>query len=205
MKIQTILITLLFCSTTLFGQTKKESQNPPPPTSFDKNHQCGKTHKYSFADRLKNYPFDKANAVLIVSFNYSVVETYIITPNNKDSTAIYSEGRLPIKDDTLSYADLAEKFKLNEKQIDSLTNILFNYDYKGKIEFELTSLCFDPHNAIVFLDNNGKMFEYIEICFLCDRINVSSEKIKTGNFCHGKYELLKTYFRQIGLKIGVEK
>lgn len=189
-----ILIGLLIFSGAVYGQTKRSSKYPPPPSLNDKNAACTKNHQFSPKDRLKNYPFNEADSVLIVSFDYS----------SADTTIFYKSGRLPIKADTLCYAGLSEKFILSVKQINSLTDILYNYDYIGKVEFEKNTNCYDPHNAIVFLDKQGKMFEYIEICFLCERHEKSSPKIKTGNFCDGKYDLLKKYFKQVGLTIGIE-
>ena len=121
-----ILIGLLIFSGAVYGQTKRSSKYPPPPSLNDKNAECTKNHQFSPKDRLKNYPFNEADSVLIVSFDYS----------SADTTIFYKSGRLPIKADTLCYAGLSEKVILSVKQINSLTDILYNYDYIGKVEFE---------------------------------------------------------------------
>ncbi len=162
---------------------------------------CLRTHNYKLIERLTNYPFDKAKAILFVSFNYSKPGNYLIEKN--DTIEIYIEGTLPIKNKNLSYQDLLENIRLSDENIDSLTRILYNYDYSVNNLSELNRNCYDPHNAIVFLDEKGKMFEYIELCFLCDNHKLSSPNLKTGNFCQGKYEMLKNYFRELGLTKGI--
>lgn len=195
-------ILLFICtvfSMSIFGQSKR---SPAPPT-IKNNYGCEKKHDYLPKDRLKNYPFDHAKNILIVSFDYQEEDTSSYIINGRDTIKSYSNGRIPIKNKTLNNQFIKEKFTLNPSQVDSLTDILFNYDYREKTTIATSSECFDPHHAIVFTNKEGKIIEYIEICFLCSNIYSSSAKINPGNFCEGKYNLLKKLFRKIGVKVNL--
>jgi hypothetical protein len=52
------------------------------------------------------------------------------------------------------------------------------------------------------MDANGKVTQYIELCFECQRSYLSSRKIKNAIYCEQKYELLKNYFLSQGIKYG---
>lgn len=199
-----IILLLIFVAGTVSAQRKKtENIIPPPPPSNDTNYACDKKHNLSASERLKNYPFNKAKSVMLVSFDNNFLE-YIISPGSKDTTTSYNYGgKLPVENDTLCFSKLKEKIILSKAQIDSLTDILFNYDFKGEVNYGINHDCYEPHNAIVFLNAKDKMFEFIEICFLCDGNRTSSKRVSTGKFCGGKYELLRDYFSNVGLRIGV--
>lgn len=64
--------------------------------------------------------------------------------------------------------------------------------------------CFDPRNAILFYDKAGKPLAFIAICYQCRKASVSEEKIKIGDPCRDKMELLKQFFREAGIKYGVQ-
>ena len=50
--------------------------------------------------------------------------------------------------------------------------------------------------------SDGKAFEFIELCFECSGLRLSSEKIKTGEFCDQKYEMIKDFFLRHGVEFG---
>ena len=201
MKKNIILNLFILYAVSTVGQNVNGDNLSRPSLKNNDEGICLRTHNYELTERLTNYPFNKAKAILFVSFIYSKPGNYLIEKN--DTIEIYTEGTLPIKNKNLSYQDLLENIKLSLENIDSLTKILFNYDYSASIQSEQISNCYDPHNAIVFLDESGKMFEYIELCFLCDNHKLSSPNVKTGNFCQGKYEMLRNYFRELGLTKGI--
>ena len=154
-----------------------------------RNHGCKVVHSDNADDRLKNYPFRQAAEIRLVSFSYL-----------PDST-VY-EYRLPELNGKVDLTKMAETVTLNRTQIDSLTHILFDVGYRGKIKFESLTGCYNPRNAILFLDSSGNVFEFVEICFECNRNRISSDRINTGEFCSGKYSLLQDFFLKSGIEFG---
>lgn len=154
-----------------------------------KNHECAYTGKFTAADRQKQYPYNVASKVLLVSFD---------SLEGGNFTHV-----LHMKNGEVNLSALKENIELSKSEIDSLTDILFNLNYSGKILITSSTGCYDPHNAILFADANGKIFEFMEICFGCDKIRVSDERIEFGEPCSGKYEAIKDLFKSTGIKIGI--
>ncbi|MBO9675935.1 MAG: hypothetical protein J7577_21000 [Sphingobacteriaceae bacterium] len=113
------------------------------------------------------------------------------------------------KNKKLDLTRLKEKKVLSALEVDKLTNILYNFGYTSTKSYKGLLIaksdgyrCYEPRNAIAFLDENGLITEYIEICFECQRSKVSSEKISIGELCENKFELIRKYFHTIGIKYG---
>lgn len=64
--------------------------------------------------------------------------------------------------------------------------------------------CFNPRNAILFYDNRGNVYEKFIICFECERYRTDHEDINFGDFCEGKWELLKAFFKSAGIQHGIQ-
>ena len=190
-------ITGIVISTLTFGQKTKEISEAPPTLTKREikreklNHDCKAVDKFSPSQRLEFYPFNTASEVRLVSFD-----------NKPDSSF---EHRIPETNGEVDLSRLKELKTLNKEQFDSLTYLLFNVGYRGKISTLEGTGCYNPRNAILFINSNGKAFEFIELCFECSGLRLSSDKIKTGEFCNQKYELLKSFFIQRGIKIGTAK
>jgi hypothetical protein len=155
----------------------------------ERNHGCVKNHNYSFAARLKNYPFNLSSGIQLVSFN----ENEAI---DKDS--------LPRQNDTICYSRLNEIKTVTFSQVDKLTDILYNYGFRGNTHIMTIMDCYNPRNAIIFLDKNGKAFEYIEICFECRQTRESSPRISLGELCDQKLNMLKDLFNKAGIEYGIK-
>ena len=48
-----------------------------------------------------------------------------------------------------------------------------------------------------------KVFEFIEICFECDRTRESSNRVSLGTGCNQKLQLIRNYFKAVGINFGV--
>ena len=122
----------------------------------------------------------------------------------------YYRDSLPRKNDTVVYSKLFEVKALTQTQVDTLTDLIYNYGYKlkykpkGKVYFIGSIMnCYNPRNAILFLDKEQKVFEFIEICFECDNTRESSKHVSLGTDCNQKLQLIKNLFRSVGIEFGV--
>jgi hypothetical protein len=114
---------------------------------------------------------------------------------------IFTGGnRIPIIEDTVDYSKLDKIKAINDAETDTLTDILYNIGYKRAVKVSLSS-CYDPRNAILFIDNTGRTFAYIEICFECNGYRLSSSEIITGEFCSQKYDYLRLFFERNGISV----
>ncbi len=158
----------------------------------DVNIQCLKTDLFSVTERNKNYPFNKAKRIELISFD----------DPNSDFTI-----PLPVKKGKLDQSKIREQKTLAINQINELTNIFYNIGrtpvphlaYKA---VDIGASCYEPRNGIVFFDSNDRVFEYVEICFGCRRSRVSSKRVKVGDECEQKHDILRDFFLEQGLKFG---
>ena len=158
------LLFFVFFANTLFAQKSKAEKIPPPPPTFQsekreaRNHSCVKKNTIPLNLLLKKYPFEVSAQVQFVSFAGGIYEK-----NGKKAVL----GSLPRINDSIVYADLKEVKNLTYPQVAQLTDIFYNYGFRGKIYKISDMRCYMPRNAILFLDNKGKVIEFIEICFEC--------------------------------------
>lgn len=112
---------------------------------------------------------------------------------------------IPVKNKIINKQQVLEKVVLADEQIDSLTSLLYNVGIKPIPGIEPVGTnykCYEPRNGILFLNSAGKAFEYIEICFACERTRKSSNLVNEGQYCSTKYDLLKNFFLKTGIKYG---
>lgn len=187
-------------------QKKQRSIKKTKRSSFEEEMQrhkatyddCIIVNKYSAKQRLMQYTFSKASKIVTVSYPYDGI------PDSEDSTANDTSG-LHIKNGILDTTSITEKQELDLIQVDGLTNLLFNTTYRKKnsIHLETHGACFYPRNAFLFYDNQGKIFDYLEICFECKGFYSANGKLDLGILCNQKYELLRKFFISLGIKNGV--
>lgn len=150
------------------------------------NLNCLYKNKFSAEKRKKNYPFNIADTVKIVSFRYHF--------NN-----------YPIDSNTFITDSLIDIRTLNESEVDVMTDIIYNNFYKRKPNYLEVAGCFWPRHAILFIDDKGKLLESVLICFSCDRYRLSSKNIDFGDRCLQKMNKLKSFFKLKGIKFGLDK
>lgn len=150
---------------------------------------CTQNHKYSAIDRLKNYPFNEVYDIYIISS--TKLEAYYKKQVFLDSL---------LQKETLFKEELFhESEKLSLSEIDTLTNIIYNYGPVGNPTVFQVTECYMPHNAILFFNSEHKLFAFIEICFDCDNIRTSGKNITMGEDCNQKLSMLKTFFLDHGI------
>jgi|SRR5215217_6856753 len=151
---------------------------------------CVNSHQFNAKQRRTFFPFPSAVSVKLISFQADTFSIQPIAPNHF------------LIDTTL----LKESHLLSSAAIDSLTDILYNVGYTPiKLPFKLADPgrnCYDPRNAILFLNAEGIVAQYIELCFECERYFLSSSKIKNTEYCEQKFEMLRQFFFERGIKYG---
>jgi hypothetical protein len=182
---QIVFIASLLLTCSVYGQNAEEQ-----------NHNCIKKNFTSFTARLKKYPFNLTAEIQFVSFKGGV---YLI------DNEIVREDSLPRINDSILYSKLIEVKTLTFPQIDKLTDIFYNYGFRGPIHTMSETECYNPRNAILFLDKNNKVIEFIEICFECRKTSESTDKISMGEMCKQKLNMLFDLFKIVGIEYGITK
>jgi hypothetical protein len=115
---------------------------------------CAFYNKYTAKQRLAKYPFSKAAKVLAVSYKY---RGFGQEPEAKQDDSP-KRGRY-VNNGVLDTTILIEIKQLSKKQINKLTSLIFNTDYKKRDETHLVSFgkCFEPRNAFIFLSASDKV------------------------------------------------
>ncbi len=198
MRKQLVIILLLIFTQPIYGQ-KDNSEKAPPSrrtkTEID-NHNCIKKSVISLTERLEKYPFNVASRIVFGSFEHG---TYLLSGHMEE------QDNKPVGNDSIIYSKLKEVKTVTRFQIDQLTDLFYNYGYKGPLSSFSEAGCYMPRNAVLFLDERGKIVEIIEICFECGKMYASSDKMSFGEMCDQKMEMLFNLFRKAGITYGITK
>jgi hypothetical protein len=164
---------------------------------------CVFINKYTLAERLQKYPYSKAVKILAVSY-ISMWDNFG-PDEKKPQKFLDKKTELYIKNGVLDTSTLIEIKELTPDQIGNLTNIVYNTDLKvhDQVGFDTGGACFYPRNALIFYNAEGKVFDYMEICFQCHEFHSLSKRFEIGTDCNQKYDLLKSFFKDIGIRYGI--
>ena len=167
-----------------------QGQSPPGPVlkepkgGVDDN--CVYRNKYTESQRRKIYPFDVSDTIKLVSFR---------SHNNEN----------PVRKGQVIEDSLIEHRVLSKEEIARLTDILYNYVPRRPGNIASVNQCFYPRNAILFIDKESKLREYVLICFHCRRAKASSY-IKMGELddCEQKFEMIRQFFISCDVQFGTD-
>jgi len=180
MKITAITIGFILSGQLLYSQSR---------TSPIANGYCVKTKSLTRTDLKKTHPFDKATKIQIVSFKPDL-----------------EQESLPMKNGTIDTTQFIEIKALNLKEENRLIDILYNYNFDPKVNPDSiileVAMCYMPRNAVIFRNKANEIITYLEICFECLRYENPKKDLNIV-FCQDKYDRLKNYFGQMGIKFGV--
>jgi len=219
-----VMLLLVICLAGFAQKKRKLMQPPPPPPTaaqqkiIDYHDDCVHRDTYTAKQRLKFYPFNKATQVILASF-------YGPLPNMEptDTAGVYrpvhglklpgvdTVGKLkdPFNSKKVDYSAFMEQITLTQSQVTKLTDIFYNIGIRntplppGVLETaDPGASCFNPRNAILFVNAKGDTFAYIEICFECERFVLYPEKIKMWDWCDDKWTLIRNYFAARGIRWG---
>ena len=193
------------------------------PNPYPSDDDCVFTNSFSLYQRLKLYPFYRAKKIVAVSFlgieprpdvlindtlnvKDTIEKKIINTELSKNVSHTVFKSGLHIKNGKLNYSSIIEVKELNYEQIGKLTNIIYNTTVRKPSNYASPgSDCYTPRNALIFYDRNGRIFDYLEICFECMRDESQSHKVTIGTYCNQKYDLLKGLFIDVGIKYGTTR
>jgi hypothetical protein len=148
---------------------------------------CSHLGKLSLKQRLARYPFNKAKSVMLISFT----DNSILYPDYKRN-----------KDRILALDNAEDTKTLTAADIDELSDLLFNVGYDTDELFK-TQIpeCPELKNAIIFLDDKGKPFDYIGLYFGCNAAEYDINKIEFPVDCDDKYDMLGQFFSERGIPV----
>ena len=199
---------LIIFSIFIFGQKKKEKNIPPPPPPiFDVDNGINKNFKAtSFENRIKNFPFNKATKIKIISYNLDFEKEPIPEPipvNDLVAIEKAKNRKNPVKiSDIISgnFNGISQQKNLNISEIKELTNVLYNTCGKYSSGLYTQSGCFFPRNAILFYDENDVIFAHLEICFQCGTRQENLENmLGSESLCNEMDGNLEEFFNKIGI------
>lgn len=200
-----LLVLIMGIMNPLFGQNKKHKSNSSKRDYYVDQDTKIDTTVYATTTRREFYPFSIAKEVRLISFErHRIKTTDTMFYKNDSNFNFYIE---PFNNDSINpyfivyYSKMLQSVTLTTLEIDSLTDILYNTCSRW-ISFGLSNMasCYNPHNSILFVDENNKVFDYIEFCFDCNRFKYSSKEIKELEFCHYTMKGIQDYFQYFGLK-----
>lgn len=211
------ILLFIFCSILIFGQKKRNNYKKNPIVELDEyiasDGKVNKNYKpISLGLRIKNYPFNKSSKIKIVSYNLKFIKQTLFEPipiprTKEDSVKVNELVNRPKSIDfrdvleTQSEREVEQSKTLNLNEISQLTHILFNTCNKYYISEHSQSGCFFPRNAVIFYDENDKIFEIMEICFQCGGIETHPDKFfNWRESCEYIYPELEKFFNENGLQ-----
>jgi hypothetical protein len=113
------------------------------------------------------------------------------------------ERKIPKANDQVDMNGMFETKTLNEDLKDITMDALAN-QYKPNQQ-EWIAFCYEPRNAVVFLDKNEKVIGYVEICFECHGHKIQPEDLKTYIPFTVSFEMMKQIFMAAGIKYGMNE
>jgi len=194
---------------TLKVHHKKHLNWPHPkyalPDSMKYYDDCVLTEKYSEVQLLQQYPFNKATKILAVSYQNGGEPNPDFRLYGKVLKPTYKPYGLYVKNGKLNPKSLFELKQFSKAQTVQLGNLLYNTTVKAHYDTskyaEPGSGCFFPRNAILFIDKNEKVFDYIEICYQCGGTDSKSHKLFLFR-CNQALDISKKLLTDIGIKFG---
>jgi hypothetical protein len=141
--------------------------------------------------------------IVVVSYKDVYDITEIIEENgNRSAYTELQRVSIEIKDNKHIIPAIQDSIILNTSQKEQLFKILHLYQVvRGNTSS--TYNCYQPHHLILFYQNR-QIVAFLEVCFLCYGNRASEEILENLFYCSKKYDLLKDFFKKIGIKHHLE-
>lgn len=143
---------------------------------------CGNSKRKSLNEVKGLYPYRAIHSIKVVSFKgFEIPKT---------------NGQIDLK-------KMFEIKSLDVNLTNKMLDIMANYDNKG-MGMDI-AFCWDPRNAVVFLDKSEKVIGYIEICFDCQQYKIQPEELPISNFCNEKMDAVQGLMIRAGISHGMTR
>jgi hypothetical protein len=160
------------------------------PARYEKDgNYCGNPRREGKKKIRNLFPYNQLDKIKLVSFKLP----------HPDSV----ERTIPLKNGQVDMDGMFESVTLEKELSEKLLDILVNYD--NPEDERLVLMCYDPRNAIIFMDKSDKILGYIELCFDCLDFKTEPKNIVMGGFCTEKFDAIQGIFVAAGLKYGMKR
>jgi hypothetical protein len=148
--------------------------------------------------QLNKFPVDKSPTILLLSFSPPAVDEPIIIGDTTKQRVTSANNTFR---DTLGYKEVREIVPLSAKGKEQLSRVVNTLVCNGPLK---KNACYDPRNAVLFIDKNGKIIAELEICFEClGYITRPRDFYIRDNMRECMYDALKKIFADAGVKYGI--
>lgn len=194
---RSFVFVLFIFSSALYSQ-KNNSKNLKNP-----NYNCRKSSNLDFTQLAERFPINQSDKIALVAFNSKGGPQGLEGSVASMAQTVPQYG-FPLPSDSLEFHLLKEWKFLNSKELSQLTNILYNYNFDPKKDSTIYgAFCYAPRNGIVFINEDNKIIEFLEICFECSGFETLTKTHAFGDFCEGKLDMLYHFFLENGIKYGI--
>ncbi|MBE8725713.1 hypothetical protein C4F50_12225 [Flavobacterium sp. KB82] len=162
------------------------------------NTKCIRKNSISEKERASYFPFAEASQVKIISFRDKGDLNEM--PGQQLIRHLLS---LKMGKDLFNEALYDETAVLTSEQINQLSDIIFNFSYTKLPIEDYDVYCYNPRNAIFFLDAENHIIAYIELCFGCNKYRSSDKRLSLGDYCTEKYDMIKAIFEKSHIVYGI--
>lgn len=156
---------------------------------YDYSKSCKKTSNISLSKRVENYPFNISKKIIFISYKQNKFGVEGTELTNYLKSLKFNQLKFNIK-------DVNQAYFLDQNNIDELTNLFYNVGTTDSNVTTMNSGCFTYKNAILFLDENDYLIEYIKFSFECSQIETSNKNVTTGKECTHKIFLIEDLFKK---------
>jgi len=177
------------------------------------DYDCGWYGTKTVAKRNKLFPFNEARKILLLSYLPKFYEVLkgADTTDTELTNHVIKEWDIKLEDFKVRYL-IKEEIELNEAWKNQLSHVLVNYKPKkdpGESYVVTTAGCYNPRNAILFLNSNNTVICCLEICFECRGSVMEPDPNGFNKYvdieeCHPRLNELLFIFRKNGIIYGVE-
>jgi len=199
-----------------FSQKKKKTKDLLAELHSYQDGEINKNFKpIPLEKRIVRFPFGKASKVKIISYNLNFKRARGYDPpppppktkvdsvnlekyyeNLKNNSPVELEDLI----NSINNEGVQESKTLTLTEVSELNSIVYNTCSQYYISLISQNGCFFPRNAILFYDENDKVFAYFEICFECAGIESSPKEIlEPIETCEFLYPDLEKFFKNKGL------
>jgi len=184
-----IILIFLFSTIHIFSQNRRADKE------IDKLN-CKKNNTLNPEELLKVFPYGISEKVILVSYQNHIPG--IIGEELQKQLDKFAGQKI----DSAELSQFKEIKILETSEIVKIADIIYNYGYKSKPTIYEATKCYFPQNAILFIDKEGKLFSFIELCFGCSRFRTNIDKINLGDECSQKYDMIKEFFKDNNILYG---